>query len=320
MKSYHQIALLVFTSITLCIADSVESLNKFNSSDELVLETRAGVPGWARKYTRSRTGCPCWWDLTLGDICACCKDFRGKLGQPCGYPLHNYCQKKSSYGCPGLLPQSKGGVDYERYTLSTRGYPCHYDKSDVSCAWCAPGYQQCGKAGSWANDYLKKNRKLKKSWQKQNTCLPVLNGDRKSYAKKPWVVCVGQVQDCNKRGSECDINADCLDTGIKKEISRGNIWSVHRCACKDGFVGNGITCADETTGIVTRPGVELKAKLTTDVYEQYKLDINAEIPNHDNFMDTLDDLLDGGSCGGGCNADVVTCPTKMTLREGIWQV
>ena len=101
MKSYHQIALLVFTSITLCIADSVESLNKFNSSDELVLETRAGVPGWARKYTRSRTGCPCWWDLTLGDICACCKDFRGKLGQPCGYPLHNYCQKKSSYGCPG---------------------------------------------------------------------------------------------------------------------------------------------------------------------------------------------------------------------------
>ena len=60
------------------------------------------------------------------------------------------------------------------------------------------------------------------------------------------------VQDCNKRGSECDINADCLDTGIKKEISRGNIWSVHRCACKDGFVGNGITCADETTGNLYR--------------------------------------------------------------------
>ena len=56
------------------------------------------------------------------------------------------------------------------------------------------------------------------------------------------------------------------------------------------------------------------------MYEQYKLDINAEIPNHDNFMDTLDDLLDGGSCGVGCNADVVTCPAKMTLREGIWQV
>ena len=61
-------------------------------------------------------------------------------------------------------------------------------------------------------------------------------------------------------------------------------------------------------GLVTRPGVELTTKLTTDVYEQYKLDPNVAVANEDDFMDSLDKLLNGGSCGAGCNADVVTCP------------
>ena len=173
-------------------------------------------------------------------------------------------------------------MDYERYTLSTRGYPCHYDKSDNSCAWCLPGSQQCGKARTWANRYLDKNRRMKNKWKKENTCLPVVNTDRKSYAKRPWVVCIGQgnrllsqynyihytiksnivifigkqiihtfiilVQDCNRQGNECDENAECVDTGVKKQIARGKVWKVHRCACKTGFVGNGITCADENTG------------------------------------------------------------------------
>ena len=61
-------------------------------------------------------------------------------------------------------------------------------------------------------------------------------------------------------------------------------------------------------GLVTRPGVELTTKLTTDVYEQYKLDPNVAVANQDDFMDSLDKLLNGGSCGAGCNAEVVTCP------------
>ena len=56
------------------------------------------------------------------------------------------------------------------------------------------------------------------------------------------------VQDCNRQGNECDENAECVDTGVKKQIARGKVWKVHRCACKTGFVGNGITCADENTG------------------------------------------------------------------------
>ena len=93
-----------------------------------------------------------------------------------------------------MLPQQgTGGNDYERYTLSTRGYPCHYDKSDTSCAWCVLGNQQCGKAGTWANNYLFKNRRLKKAFRRENTCLPVLNVDRKSFAKgRPYIACLGQ--------------------------------------------------------------------------------------------------------------------------------
>jgi len=283
-----------------------DSINEMMSDGRIMSDGRASsMPAWARPYTKDTTGCPCWWDLSLGDICACCK---GENAQPCGYPKHNYCQRKRSIGCPGLLPQhGKRGNDYERYTLSTRGYPCHYDKSDTSCAWCVLGNQQCGKAGTWANNYLFKNRRLKKAFRRENTCLPVLNIDRKSFAKRPYIACLGQPQDCSE-DSECDINAMCVDAWMKKALSKDKVWSVKRCKCKPGYVGNGITCADEKTGIVTRPGVEVKTKLTTDVWEQYKLDTTIEVEGNDDFMNSLDKLLKGGSCGAGCAADVVTCP------------
>ena len=52
----------------------------------------------------------------------------------------------------------------------------------------------------------------------------------------------------------------------------------------------------------------MKTKLTTDVWEQYKLDTTVEVEGNDDFMNSLDKLLKGGSCGAGCAADVVTCP------------
>ena len=43
-------------------------------------------------------GCPCWWDMTLGNICACCEPG----GTQCGYPMHNECQEIKKYGgCTG---------------------------------------------------------------------------------------------------------------------------------------------------------------------------------------------------------------------------
>ena len=82
-------------------------------------------------------------------------------------------------------------VDYERYTLSTRGYPCHYDLSDLTCAWCVPGMQQCGKAKTWVNKVLDRNLRMKSHFKYENTCLPVLNTDRKSWAKGPRINCIG---------------------------------------------------------------------------------------------------------------------------------
>ena len=59
--------------------------------------------------------------------------------------------------------------------------------------------------------------------------------------------------------------------------------------------------------MVTRPGVDIRAKLTNDVWEQYNMDVNVEVATNDNFMNSLDYMLDGGDCSG-CNNDVVTCP------------
>ena len=64
---------------------------------------------------------------------------------------------------------------------------------------------------------------------------------------------------------------------------------------------------NSVSGIVTRPGVEVKTRLTTDVWEQYQLDTSVEVANNDDFMKSLNKMLNGGSCGSGCNADVVTC-------------
>ena len=97
MKYYYKIGLRIFLSVTL-------AFEKFNAlSDELDIDTRASMPSWARAYTESTSGCPCWWDLTKGMECACCKDRGRRLGVPCGYPLHMYCQGKTNWGwgCPG---------------------------------------------------------------------------------------------------------------------------------------------------------------------------------------------------------------------------
>merc|ERR1719167_719023 len=86
-----------------------------------------------KKYTKERKGGICWWDIKRTD-CAICKQYVNAM--PCGYPLHNYCYKKSRQGCP-KIPNFQ-------YTLSTTGYPCYWDHSDKSCAWCADGAFQCG--------------------------------------------------------------------------------------------------------------------------------------------------------------------------------
>ena len=82
--------------------------NNLGEKGEKVGEARKNSwkgPEWARHYTLSKKGCPCWWDLTLGNECACCKKKGWRQGVPCGYPLHNFCQPKTknskTWGCRG---------------------------------------------------------------------------------------------------------------------------------------------------------------------------------------------------------------------------
>jgi len=64
----------------------------------------------------------------------------------------------------------------------------------------------------------------------------------------------------------------------------------------------------DISGLVKRgKGIDLTTKLTSDVYEQYNLTRSVDVANHDDFMDSLDHLLNGGTCSG-CEDPVVTCP------------
>merc|ERR1712179_406801 len=91
----------------------------------------------------------CWWDLNRND-CAKCKPG----GYPCGFPMHQWCQKEKTAkkkGCSGI-PENK-------YTLSTRGYPCYADPDSFDCAICTPGRIQCKKTGSKCGNYCGANVK-----------------------------------------------------------------------------------------------------------------------------------------------------------------
>ena len=113
MNSYRMIVVIIGAVIYFCNAESNDTLGELDieERDEFLGKNLnklpTGMPGWARRFTKSKSGCPCWWDLTLGTVCACCKNFRRLQGQPCGYPLHNYCQQKRNAGCPGIPLTSK---------------------------------------------------------------------------------------------------------------------------------------------------------------------------------------------------------------------
>ena len=52
--------------------------------------------------------------------------------------------------------------------------------------------------------------------------------------------------DCRLNPNFCDPNASCVNTKKKTGGKYGG-W-VHRCACKNGYVGNGIICVEMSSG------------------------------------------------------------------------
>jgi len=184
-----------------------------------------------KKYTKEKKGGICWWDITRTD-CAICKQYVNAM--PCGYPMHNYCYRKSSTGCP-LITNNK-------YTLSTSGYPCYWDHSDLRCAWCTSGSFQCG-PGKTGPDSARGNR----------------------CDKGPSSVCNGVVGDC-RHIPMCHVNAQCV---FKEKISGRSIF---KCKCDQGYMGNGIQCASRETGVIGVDPITIvtvKARLSRDYYDTH---------------------------------------------------
>ena len=55
-----------------------------------------------------------------------------------------YKSRKYLQGCPGV-PNNK-------FTLSSRGYPCFFDNTRLDCAWCKNGFSQCGPNKNYGPD------------------------------------------------------------------------------------------------------------------------------------------------------------------------
>jgi len=181
-----------------------------------------------RKYTESTTGCPCWWDLTNLDGCACCKEVNNKKVIQCGYPAHMYCYEDKKKGCPDV-PKSE-------HTLSTKGMPCYFENGrSGECAWCVKGKYQCEEAGK--------------------PC------DKKGATKK----CDGVIGDCRHIQHMCDPNASCVQDG-KFGPKDKHDW--YKCVCNDGFTGNGIQCFDSegNLSVGTDEEVKVSVSVNSDYY------------------------------------------------------
>jgi len=184
------------------------------------------------KYTLSPTGCQCWWDITSTD-CACCKPDTNSM--QCGFPMHNACWKKEKYGCPGICNN--------KYTLSTKGYPCYSDRLRTDCAWCTPAGWQCIKNKATGPDARGGNRCAPRNQQKY---------------------CESQQADC-KHIPGCDINAKC---NFKQQVG---VLKHFQCECnkEDDYIGNGIQCMNNVTGEMSfNPDMHVEVTMTL-VNENY---------------------------------------------------
>jgi len=146
-------------------------------------------------------------------------------------------------GCPRIKNRA--------HTLSEKGHPCHYNPAKKNCGWCGLYSQQCN---GWNLYNGLKCGAL-------DTFFPSREGSGKS--------CIGQVQDCRISPSPCDTNAKCINTGRKTKGQYGGY--AYRCACKSGYVGNGITCVNAKTGKLELPSEGLQIELKMELAPQIRI-------------------------------------------------
>jgi len=220
------------------------------------------VLGWGASYcqgqkwrevTANSTGAPCWFDMKPnGRECAICTSD----GQQCGYPMHNRCRHNTNglnkkgwiKGCPGVPRRVK--------TLSHFGYPCPWDTSDRSCPWCSAENVLC-----------------------------FINGRIRCYEENQMKYYLGETfsdycktQDCLVFPEACHPKASCKEFHYKRVKIGKKEWgftddTVNRCVCDPGFIGNGVTCANATTGVVFENTGELeKLRLTVNMGKDATVD------------------------------------------------
>jgi len=184
-----------------------------------------------QKYTKSSSGCECWWDITKKN-CACCNENVGAM--QCGWPMHKFCYKKSVRGCPGVCNN--------KYTLSGKGYPCYSDLTRTDCAWCNKYGYQC--------EQTSRNGPQSK---RGSRCQDKRN---KNY-------CESQQGDC-QHIPYCDPNAKC-----KLSSKVGKFNSYWQCKCQSPYEGNGIQCKDKKGNLSPNPDlpVEVQLKLEGELYK-----------------------------------------------------
>merc|ERR1712013_758405 len=232
------------------------------------------------KYTLSSKGCPCWWDITQKEGCACCKP--GKDIQQCGYPMQEYCYKKNKkkpMGCPGVCNNE--------FTYSTKGFPCYSDHSNKNCAWFTEKGFQCDK----------KNKDTGVDAKEGSRCT---NGKNKNY-------CKNQQGDC-KHTPGCDVNAECK---FKKKLSR--YLSYWQCECQKPWKGNGIQCQDANGAFSSPPnlGAEMTLSLTK---EEYTYPFNNGELSLGEKMEALNQEMNGVA-GNVCDGDSCNATFNQTVQE-----
>ena len=113
-------------------------------------------------------------------------------------------------------------------------------------------------------------------------------------------------QDCRNFPELCDPNASCVNTG-KKVFKDWTRWS---CACNPGYIGNGITCVQENTGLLSqkpRNQVSMQLILTTEFINTPDTTDDLLGPADDDMVTDMEGMLDSGIPCSGCNLTIASC-------------
>lgn len=88
-------------------------------------------------------------------------------------------------------------------------------------------------------------------------------------------------------------------------------WTKWACACNPGFIGNGLTCVETSTGVKPQsipPQMDLEVIMTSQfVIAPQPNAVEVLGPQDDNLLDEMEDMLDTGILCSGCSNPVATC-------------